>query len=64
MATCSIRKAFGMNAGRSIVEGFECFFVKKANETKQIFDQEKVVNTCIRMGASRKIEDTIAHEAN
>lgn len=31
----------------------------KADGTKQLFDREKIVNTCIRMGASREIADEI-----
>lgn len=35
-------------------------FVTKADGTKQLFDKEKVVMTCIRLGASRKIAEEIA----
>jgi hypothetical protein len=37
-------------------------FVTKADGTRQLFDREKVVKTCLRMGASRKIADDIAEE--
>lgn len=33
--------------------------VTKADGKKQLFDREKIVNTCIRMGASREIADEI-----
>ncbi len=35
-------------------------FVTKADGTKQLFDREKVVRTCLRMGASREIADEVA----
>jgi len=35
-------------------------FVTKANGTRQLFDREKVVRTCLRMGASRKIAEDVA----
>jgi hypothetical protein len=35
-------------------------FVTKADGTRQLFDREKVVRTCLRMGASRKIADGVA----
>ena len=35
-------------------------FVTKADGNRQLFDGEKVVRTCLRMGASRKIADEIA----
>ena len=35
-------------------------FVTKADGTRQLFDREKVVRTCLRMGASRKIADDVA----
>lgn len=35
-------------------------FVTKADGTKQVFDREKVVRTCLRMGATREIADKIA----
>lgn len=34
--------------------------VTKADGTRQLFDREKVVRTCLRMGASRKIADDVA----
>jgi len=34
-------------------------FVTKADGTRQLFDGEKVVRTCLRMGASRKIADEV-----
>jgi hypothetical protein len=34
-------------------------FVTKADGTQQLFDREKVVRTCLRMGASRKIADEV-----
>jgi len=37
-------------------------FVTKADGTKQLFDRKKVLNTCIRMGASRGIADEIANK--
>lgn len=37
-------------------------FVVKADGTKQLFSREKVVNTCIRMGASREIADEVAEK--
>lgn len=37
-------------------------FVTKANGTKQLFDREKVVKTCLRMGASRKTADDVAEK--
>ena len=35
-------------------------FVTKADGTKQLFDKEKIVKTCIRLGATRKIGEEIA----
>lgn len=35
-------------------------YVTKADGTQQLFDREKVVRTCLRMGASRKIADDVA----
>jgi len=35
-------------------------FVTKADGTRQLFDREKVVKTCLRMGASRRIADEVA----
>jgi len=35
-------------------------FVTKADGTKQLFDREKVVRTCLRMGASRRTADEVA----
>jgi len=35
-------------------------YVTKADGTRQLFDREKVVRTCLRMGASRKIADDVA----
>jgi hypothetical protein len=35
-------------------------YVTKADGTRQLFDREKVVRTCLRMGASRKIADAVA----
>ena len=37
-------------------------FVTKADGTRQLFDGEKVVKTCLRMGASRKIADAVAEK--
>ncbi|MBN1244218.1 restriction endonuclease [Candidatus Bathyarchaeota archaeon] len=34
-------------------------FVTKADGTRQLFDREKVVKTCLRMGASREIADDV-----
>jgi len=36
--------------------------VTKADGTRQLFDREKVVRTCLRMGASRKIADDVAEK--
>jgi hypothetical protein len=35
-------------------------FVTKANGTKQLFDKEKIVRTCLRMGATRAVAESIA----
>jgi hypothetical protein len=35
-------------------------YVTKADGTRQLFDREKVVRTCLRMGASRQIADAVA----
>ena len=35
-------------------------YVTKADGTRQLFDREKVVKTCLRMGASRKIADEVS----
>ncbi len=37
-------------------------FVTKADGTRQLFDREKVVRTCLRMGASWEIAEEIAEE--
>jgi len=37
-------------------------FVTKADGTRQLFDREKVVKTCLRMGANRKIADEVAEK--
>ena len=37
-------------------------FVTKADGTRQLFDREKVVRTCLRMGASRKTADEVAEK--
>jgi HJR/Mrr/RecB family endonuclease len=37
-------------------------FVTKADGSRQIFDREKVVKTCLRMGANRRIANEIADE--
>ena len=37
-------------------------FVTKADGTRQLFDREKVVRTCLRMGASRKIAGEVAEK--
>jgi len=37
-------------------------FVTKADGTRQLFDREKVVRTCLRMGANRKIADDVAEK--
>jgi len=34
-------------------------FVRKADGSRQLFDREKVVRTCLRMGASRKIAEEV-----
>jgi hypothetical protein len=34
-------------------------YVTKADGTRQLFDREKVVKTCLRMGADRKIADEV-----
>ena len=35
-------------------------FVTKADGSRQLFDREKVVRTCLRNGASRNIAEEIA----
>jgi hypothetical protein len=35
-------------------------FVTKADGSRQLFDREKVVRTCLRMGANRKIAEEVA----
>jgi hypothetical protein len=35
-------------------------YVKKADETKQVFSRNKVVRTCLRLGATRTIAESIA----
>ena len=37
-------------------------FVTKADGTKQLFDREKIVKTCLRMGANRKIANDIVEK--
>jgi HJR/Mrr/RecB family endonuclease len=37
-------------------------FVTKVDGSRQLFNRKKVVNTCLRMGASRKIAEMIASE--
>lgn len=37
-------------------------FVTKADGTRQLFDRDKVVRTCLRMGASREIAAAIVNE--
>jgi HJR/Mrr/RecB family endonuclease len=37
-------------------------FIIKADGNRQLFDREKVVKTCLRMGASRKIADEVAEK--
>jgi len=37
-------------------------FVTKVDGTKKLFDREKVVRTCLRMGANRKIAEAIAEK--
>jgi len=37
-------------------------FVTKADGTKQLFDREKVVRTCLRMGANREVAEKIAEK--
>jgi len=37
-------------------------YVTKADGTRQLFDREKVVRTCLRMGTSRKIADDVAEK--
>jgi hypothetical protein len=36
-------------------------FVTKADGSRQIFDREKVVKTCLRMGVNRRIANNVAH---
>jgi hypothetical protein len=36
--------------------------VTKANGTKQLFDKEKIVRTCLRMGATKAVAESIAEE--
>ena len=35
-------------------------FVTKANGTKQLFEREKIVRTCLRMGATQEIAKIVA----
>ncbi len=37
-------------------------FVTKADGTKELFDKEKVVKTCMRMGATRQVAEKIAEK--
>jgi hypothetical protein len=37
-------------------------FVTKADGSRQVFDREKIVRTCLRMGANRRIADDIAEK--
>ena len=37
-------------------------FVTKADGSRQLFDREKIVRTCLRMGANRRIADDIAEK--
>ncbi len=37
-------------------------FVTKADGTKQLYDKNKVVKTCLKMGASQKTAEEIAHK--
>jgi hypothetical protein len=37
-------------------------FVTKADGSRQLFDREKVVKTCLRMGANRRIANEVADE--
>lgn len=37
-------------------------YVTKADGTRQLFDREKVVKTCLRMGADKKIADEVAEK--
>jgi len=37
-------------------------YVTKADGSKQLFDQKKVVKTCLRLGASRRIAEEIARD--
>jgi len=37
-------------------------FVTKADGTKQLFDREKIIKTCLRMGANRKIANDIVEK--
>ena len=37
-------------------------FVTKADGTKQLFDREKIIKTCLRMGTNRKIANDIAEK--
>ena len=37
-------------------------YVTKADGARQLFDREKVVRTCLRMGASRRIADEVAEK--
>jgi hypothetical protein len=36
------------------------FYVTKADGTRQLFDREKVLRTCLRMGASRRMAEEVA----
>jgi hypothetical protein len=35
-------------------------FVTKADGTRQLFDREKIIRTCLRIGVSRKVADEVA----
>lgn len=37
-------------------------YVKKANGSKQLFEKEKIIKTCLRMGANRDIANKIAEK--
>jgi len=45
--------------GEGWVVGALGVFVTKADGTRQLFDREKVVKTCLRMGANREIADEV-----
>lgn len=44
------------------MKGCLAIFVIKADGSKQLFDREKIVKTCLRMGVSREVAFEIAHQ--